>query len=136
MTRTTLIRYIKFLGIFIFAGLIIAFAVSRSLNYARGPEIEIFGPENGSTATSSTVTISGQALRINKLFLNGNTVSTDEQGYWNETLIIFPGLNKITVAATDQFNRKISKELDIVGTIDFNTQKNNETLSTGTTSIQ
>ncbi len=115
MTRTTLIRYIKFLGVFAFAGLIIAFAISRSLNYVRGPEIEIFWPENGTTATTSTITMNGQVLRVNKLFLNGDMIATDENGLWKKTLIIFPGLNKITILAEDQFGREIRKELDIVG---------------------
>ena len=115
ISRTNYRRLLQLSGALILAGIIIAYAISRSLNYARGPEIIIFNPSNGSTATSSTITIDGQALRVNKITLNGNPIFIDENGYWKETLIVLPGLNKITVSADDQFGRKTSQTLDLVG---------------------
>ncbi len=115
VTRTTVIRSLKFLVIIVFIGLVVAFAFSRVLNYARGPSLEILEPANGTTISSSTVSLSGRVQRVNKLFLNGNMITTDEAGYWRETLIVFPGLNKITIVAEDRFDRKISKNLDLFG---------------------
>jgi hypothetical protein len=36
-------------------------------------------------------------------------------GNWKEMIIIFPGINKITVKVEDQFGRTLVKQLDIVG---------------------
>jgi hypothetical protein len=47
--------------------------------------------------------------------LNGHNISIDESGNWEQVIIIFPGINKITVYAEDQFGRNISKKLDIIG---------------------
>jgi hypothetical protein len=116
-TRTHNRRLVKFAGVSILVLAIAAFAMSRSLNYARGPEISIIEPANGATINSPTVIIRGMATRVNKIALNGNPISMDEQGNWNETVVIFSGLNKITVSATDRFGRSIEKTLDLVGEI-------------------
>ena len=117
LTRTTNILILKWLGILLVIGIIVTYAISRTFDYAQGPEILIFEPVNGSIATTSLVTITGQALRINKIYLNDNPISVDEEGYWNENIIVFKGLNRITVKAEDQFGRKISKGIELVGEI-------------------
>lgn len=118
LTRTATIRIIKTAGALALVLLIVIYAISRSMNYVRGPQIQIFWPPNGESATTSIVTINGQVKRINKLTLNGSPISTDEQGNWYQTVIIFPGLNKLTIVARDQFNRSTEASLDIFGTID------------------
>ena len=114
MTRTQYIRYIK-IGIIIVAALIIVgYGAWRSLDYARGPAITIFQPVNGSTAASSTIDILGRAVRVNDLTVNGMSVSLDEQGDFKETVIVFPGVNVITLAAKDQFGRAVEKQIEVV----------------------
>lgn len=117
MTRTTTIRIIKLAVMIALIGIIFIYAISRSTNYARGPSIQISWPKDGITATSSTISISGIAERINKLTLNGNSISTDEKGYWNQTIIVFPGLNKISLEAQDQFDRNTRATINIYGII-------------------
>jgi len=107
---------IKMTGAFVLAIIIIAYAISRTLDYARGPMIQVFWPVDGESATSSVITVKGRALRVNKLTLNGDPVSTDEQGDWSQAIIIFPGLNKLTLSADDQFGRNTKIRIDILGT--------------------
>lgn len=95
--------------------IVIIFILLRSLNYIRGPEIIIKYPLNGDVIASSSIKIQGQAKRIVKIMLNDFPITIDEQGNWNENLIIFPGLNKITIKVQDQFGRIRIKQLDIVG---------------------
>ncbi len=116
-SRTNNLRLLKLTGIFILIALIVVFVTAKSLNYARGPQVEILHPENGATISSSTIEMLGKAFRINKITLNGHVISIDETGNWREKIIIFPGLNKITVKAEDQFGRETVKKLDIVGAI-------------------
>ncbi len=117
LSRTTILRIIKFAFVILIASIIIFYAVFRTLNYARGPSIQISWPENGTIATSTTITITGIAQRINKITLNGNSISIDEKGFFNQTVIIFPGLNKLTWVAYDQFERSSQATLDIYGII-------------------
>ena len=114
-SRTQNLRLLKISGVLFLAFIIIIFSVFRSLNYLRGPGLEIYYPINGSVVSSPTIKISGQATRITKITLNGRAITIDEQGNWQETLIIFPGINIIKIEAQDQFGRTVSKQLDIVG---------------------
>ena len=112
-TRTQLIRNLK-IGIIVLAALIIAsYGAWRSLDYARGPAITIFQPVNGSAMSSSTMDIIGRADRINSLTINGQAISLDEQGNFKETVIVFPGVNMITLSASDQFGRATEKLLEV-----------------------
>jgi hypothetical protein len=121
-TRTTTLKLIKILGFGVVAVVIIAYAIWRSLNYARGPEIKIFEPANGSGTASSTIVIRGQSVRTNYLTLNGNPISVDQQGSFSERIVIFPGLNRIELKASDQFDRNTNIQLEIVGLSKFRSE--------------
>ncbi len=116
-SRTKNIRLIKIVAPSLLFLFITIYTVSRSINYAKGPHIEIFTPVNGSTISSSTTIISGKAYRINKITLNNNPISIDEAGNWEKSIIIFSGINQITVYAEDQFGRSVQHKLDIIGKI-------------------
>jgi hypothetical protein len=115
-SRTNNLRLLKIAGIVLLFLLITIYAGLKSLNYARGPEINILYPTQGTITSSTSILVTGQAFRINKITLNGNPISIDENGNWEHVVIIFPGLNPIKIYAEDQFGRNTSTKLDIVGT--------------------
>ena len=117
LSRTSTLRLIRLSVIIFVAVIIILYALSRSLNYIHGPQIEIFQPINGSAIASSTVTIIGRADRVNSLSLNGKTVFIDESGNFQETILVLPGVNMITLSAKDQFGRSVNNQLELVGTL-------------------
>lgn len=112
-TRTTTLRLFSVGTIVLVALVIIAYAVWRSLNYARGPEIVISSPSHGASIVSTTTKIIGQALRVKEISLNGKPISVDEQGNFTETIILFPGVNIVTLTAKDQFDRDTFKQIQI-----------------------
>jgi len=114
--RTNNLSILKYAAVFVLAALIVAYAIWRSLDYARGPVIEIFSPTNGISTTSNTVTIRGRADRVNTISLNGRVISIDEQGNFSETVLVFPGENLISLTAHDQFGRQTETIVNIVGT--------------------
>jgi hypothetical protein len=115
LSRSKSRRLIKYALFLIFAGIIVGYAILGSMTYFRGPEIIIFYPHNGLSTASSTIEISGQALRINKISLNGRPILIDQNGNWKEVLAIFKGMNKISIEASDQFGRSKKILLDIAG---------------------
>lgn len=123
VTRTTVIRSFRAMGVVIAICIIVAYAIWRSLNYARGPMIVVFEPKNGSSIASSTVIVSGRAERVNRLSVNGQAISVDERGAFKERIVIFPGLNKLTLSADDQFGRSTKLTLDLVGTVELPAMK-------------
>jgi hypothetical protein len=119
LNRTASIRIIQISAIVFIAILIGSYALWRSLNYARGPHITIFEPLDGSSVSASVVTIKGRADRVNKIELNMQPISMDEQGNFSEMITIFPGTNILTFDASDQFNRSTETVLHLFGTVDF-----------------
>ena len=94
---------------------IIAFAIWRSLDYARGPHITVTYPPNGAAITEKYITLKGQIDRANNLLINGREVNIDEKGAFSDEIVIFPGINMITVTAKDQFGRSTEDRLTLVG---------------------
>ncbi len=113
-TRTTFLRIIKIGSAILIVLLIIAYAIWRSFAYARGPRITLSEPTNYASITSSTTHIIGRVERANTITLNGKTVTIDEQGNFNETIIVFPGTNILTLVAHDQFNRTVQEQVQVV----------------------
>ena len=99
----------------IVAVLIISYAIARSMAYAKGPKIDLTAPTNGAVISSPTVDIVGMIERAHNLTINGGAVSIDEQGNFKQTLVVFPGINKLTLRATDQFDRNTETDIVIVG---------------------
>lgn len=115
ITRASYIKTIKITMIAIMVLFIGGYAISRSLNYVRGPSIEILEPTENSATTSKMIFLRGKADRSNNVILNGNSIEIDEQGNFGQYIIIFPGLNILTIEARDQFERKTQTILHIVG---------------------
>ena len=114
-SRTYNIRLIKFSLLFLFFATVFSFAIFKILNYIQGPRIAIDYPPNGYISDKDFLSINGQARQVSHIYLNGRPILTDEKGYWNDSIIIFAGINKINISANDRFGRKISKNIDIVG---------------------
>lgn len=116
LTRTSIIRLLRLSFAVLIGILIVTYAIIRSLNYARGPHIDIFEPVNGATVATTSVAIHGRVLRINKLTFNGSQISIDEKGNFYNVSIIFPGVNFLTFIGSDQFGRSVTTRLDLFGT--------------------
>ena len=115
LTRTKFLRLLRSaISVSIFL-LIVAYAIWRSVAYRQGPSIVISSPTDGATISSSSVQVIGQALRINSLTIDGNPLSVDESGNFKDTRAVFPGINVVTMTATDQFGRSTETQIRFVG---------------------
>ena len=83
---------------------------------ARG---QIFGPDikiarHDTLVYDAFFEISGQALRISKLTMNGHDVSVTKNGDFREAYILAPGYNLIVFDASDSYGRAAHKMLEII----------------------
>lgn len=78
-----------------------------------GPRIVIESPLDGSSTSSTMVTLSGTARNISFLTVNGKPAYLDEHGQFLETLSPPPGYAIFTVTASDRFGRQSSKQVHI-----------------------
>ena len=90
------------------------YAYLKSREYLRGPQITIQTPADGSTQTTAPLTISGQAINVAYITLNGAPIFVDSNGAFNENILLLPGYNVVTLDAADRFGKKIRKTLQLV----------------------
>jgi hypothetical protein len=117
-TRSNSLSIIRIGAITIIVLIIVIYAFTRSFNYISGPELEIISPQNMSTIYAKTSEISGKASRISKILLNGYPISMDESGNWKKTIVVFPGINILTIQGFDKFDRTIEKRLTLWGDLE------------------
>ncbi len=107
-------KILKISGIFIIFLILIGYSLFESHSLIKGPEIIIMEPSTGSTLTTSSVSVIGKALRIQEITLNGRPIIIDQDGNFNEILVLAPGYNSSLFKANDKFNRTIEHKLELV----------------------
>ena len=98
----------------LFLGVIAFYTLIQSEDFARGPEIAILYPQSGILLSEPLVEIRGVALRVSDITLNDAPIFIDESGAFNETILLVPGLNIITIEAQDKFERRVTKTLELL----------------------
>ncbi len=92
--------------------------VSYSLFQARalilGPQVSIETPRDGETVREPLLTLSGKSRNAAWLELNGAQIFTDENGYWEEKLLVSSGLSIMTIKVRDRFGRVDTDEVRII----------------------
>lgn len=100
------VKHIFRIGIVILLFLIIlAYAYLQARKILEGPEIHISSPKNGSTVYTSLLSINGQTKNINFISLDDRPIFIDEQGNFNEKLLLYPGYNIMKFEAKDKFGK-------------------------------
>ena len=100
------------LGI-LFACVIVGYGLFRFYDYLAGPEIILISPYNGQTATSSVVIVQGKVVDAVYLSIDGSIVSPDENGSFEDTLLLPQGLSILTLEAKDRFGATIIKNIQL-----------------------
>lgn len=93
--------------------LILAYSAYQTRNLIRGPIIVVEQPLDGSVFQQPEITLAGQTKNIAKLYLNDRKIFTDEQGHFQESLLIADGYSILKLQATDRFGRTINKTIRV-----------------------
>lgn len=80
----------------------------------QGPRIFIEKPLDGATITQPVITVSGKASLILFLYLNGRQIYTDENGFFEEPIVLGKGYNIITVEGHGRFNKTITHSIRVI----------------------
>lgn len=94
---------------------IIWYAFFQSKDLREGPLVSIEKPQNGFISEKPLVEITGSAEHISFLSLNGHQIYSDENGIFQEKLLIPKGNSIITVRGEDKFNRITEKQIKVFG---------------------
>ena len=102
-------RYLKLIFAVVFACLIVGYGVFRFQAYLSGPTINIVSPIDGETATSSVILLQGSVKDAISLEVDGNALSPNQDGSFEETLLLPSGLSILTIEAKDRFGARTEK---------------------------
>lgn len=105
-------KAIALIGLF---GLISLYAVYRTKDLMAGPALFI---DKASAATREVnqplFDLKGEAKRIARLFLNNKQIYTDEDGNFEEKVLLAPGYNLLKLVAQDKFGRGRDYNLEVI----------------------
>ncbi|MFH1455127.1 MAG: hypothetical protein ABIF22_02300 [bacterium] len=107
----------KFLKVIIFSIIILClfgYTAYETQKIIFGPKIEVSSPKNGSLISNSLTEVSGIAKNIKDISLNDRKIFVDEQGNFNEQLLLSYGYNSIVIKATDKFGRNTEKIIEVI----------------------
>jgi hypothetical protein len=94
--------------------LFVAYCLFQARFLILGPGISIDSHQDGALVASSTIHLSGTVRNAAWIDLNGKQIFTDENGLWNEKLIVSEGVSIMTVRVRDRFGRETSERISLV----------------------
>lgn len=102
------------LGILCFVLVMILYGLFQARNLLMGPVVLINTPKNGAMSAEALTTITGEARNISEITLNDRPILVDEEGYFEEQLLLPQGYTIMTLEARDRFGRTTVETLQLV----------------------
>jgi len=100
----TILKVVGLILIFIF---IISYAAFQARFLITGPQI-VLQNEPEVHQNNRVIALEGKAFNITRLWLNDRQIFTDENGYFDEALVLENGYTITTLRATDRYGRETS----------------------------
>jgi hypothetical protein len=113
-------KILKIVSLSIFLIFIVVYAFFRTKDLAFGVKIKDVNivdglpAQTGTKVTESILQITGNAKNAVNLTLNGRTISVDQKGNFNETIVLLSGYNVINIKAKDEFGNLDEKNYQII----------------------
>jgi hypothetical protein len=105
LKATLIIILVTFIG---------SYSVFQARKIMSGPKISIASPHNGATVQDSLIYVAGVAKNIKEISVNDRPIFIDENGNFQEKLLLSPGYNIIKLKAKDKFGKEVQKEIQNV----------------------
>lgn len=93
-------------GVFILVLLFFAYLIYSYLRFAGSPALAITSPAQNSITSEEQIYVSGKTDPDAQLTINNQPVSIEENGSFNTKISLTPGLNTLTIVATNKFHRQ------------------------------
>lgn len=85
------------------------YTVFRTKDLVAGVHLEVSGITNYESYNDPLLMVSGNARRATELIINGRKIYITKEGDFSEKLLLLPGLNIISIKATDKFGKSKEK---------------------------
>lgn len=98
---------VKNLLLFVLIALFVIYFIYEARNLFYGLSVTINYPPDGIALQRSMIPVEGTVKNASFVMLNGRKIYTDESGRFREELILAPGINILTLEATDRFGKTV-----------------------------
>jgi len=82
--------------------------------FSNGTILTLNYPSNGITLTKSEIDVRGTIKNAAYATLDGRQIFIDENGKFNEKLLLSPGYNVLEIKLKDRFERVKTKKLELI----------------------
>jgi hypothetical protein len=106
--------YVKIIFIVVFSIFIIGYFIFNFRIFIAGPSIVVTSPQNGEETDKDLIEVTGKAQNTNFITVNDRPIFVDNEGNFKEFLLLSAGYNIIVIKAQDKFERKISKNIEVI----------------------
>lgn len=100
----------------LFVVVILGYALYETRGLMGGPIVRVSEPSDGFITASSTIALKGTAKRVTNITVNGRAILIDQNGNFNEELLLRPGHTILELTAVDTFSRKTVQQIRIIRT--------------------
>ena len=107
-----ILKIVSFSILFIF---IIIYSFFNTKDLIFGIKIKNINITNNINNEINIIKITGNAKNAKNLTLNGREIFIDQNGNFNETLVLLLGYNVINIKAEDKFGYKDEKNYQLIG---------------------
>ncbi len=107
-------KYVKWAIISLLILILVGYTGYEIKKIVFGPKITVNYPQNGALVSDPLLEIKGVAQNINDISLDDNKIFVDENGNFDEKILLSYGYNVIKIDATDRFGSKTEKILEVI----------------------
>ena len=107
-------KIVKIASLSIFFILLSAYAFFIAKDLIFGVKIRNVNIQDNAKITEETTKITGNARNAVSLSLNGKEISVNQQGDFDETIILLPGYNVVNLKAQDKFGNIDEKNYKLI----------------------
>lgn len=107
-------KILQIAGFSIFFLIIIGYAFFRSHDLIFGVKIKDINIVDGAKMIDEVLEIKGNAKNATNLTLNGREISIDQEGNFDETIVLLSGYNIINIKAKDKFGYSDEKNYKLI----------------------
>ncbi|MFA6297182.1 MAG: hypothetical protein WC629_01330 [Candidatus Paceibacterota bacterium] len=105
--------WVKIIFFTVLVLVVLGYSCFQARKIVEGPKLDITSLKTGAVLKEPLVEIAGVAYNIKEISLDDRTIYIDEQGNFNEKLLLFPGYNIIRLKAGDKFGKVTNKTLEV-----------------------
>ncbi len=91
----------------------LVYGLYKSRNILSGPQITIDSPTPSASLSDQLIAVKGKAQNVAAVFLNGNQIFTDQNGNFDESLLLAKGYNVVELKANDKFGRDVKQTREL-----------------------